>query len=105
MHLIINDQAPVALVKQPKVREVATLVFPVRQDLVGRHGHWLDHLGLTRVLAHQFFCKIGLVQNLPPPLLHRRHTSCQHKRVALHQAHRGDSHNRLARPARQNNHT
>ena len=47
--LVVDDQAPVALVEQPEVGEVAVLLGPVGDDLVGRQGDRGDRLGVAGV--------------------------------------------------------
>ena len=51
VHLVVDDQAPVALVEQLEVRELFLLVGPVREDLVRRHGDRADLLDLAGVLG------------------------------------------------------
>jgi hypothetical protein len=104
MHLIINNQAPLALGKQPQVRELAVLLGPVRQHLVGRECHWPDVLGIAGILGDLMLLHICFFQQLAMPLAHRGAVGGQNQRRLADQCHGSQPDHSFAGTRRQHHH-
>ncbi len=102
--LVVDDQAPVALVEQVEVGEVAVLLGPVGHDLVGRQGHRRDRLGVAGVRADQGRVEVGLVEDLALPLLDGGRAGGQDQGLGLERRHGREADDGLAGPARQDDH-
>ena len=102
--LVVDDQAPVALVEQLEVGEVAVLLGPIGDDLVRRQRHRGDRLGFAGVGRDHRLVEVGLVEDLATPLLDRRGAGGQDEGVLAQGGQRGDADDRLAGAARQDDH-
>ena len=89
--LVVDDQAPVALVEEGEVGEVAVLLGPVGDDLVGGERHRRDRLGVAGVGGDQSLVDVGLVEDLAPPLLDGGGAGGQDQRALLQGGHGGDA--------------
>jgi len=105
MDLVIDDQPPVTLVEQVKVGEVAILLGPVGDDLVGGQRDRPDGLGVAGVGADLRRVDIGLVEDLAPPLCHGRRAGGQHQGLGLERRQGRQAHDRLACATGQYDHT
>ena len=100
--LVVDDQAPVALVEELEVRELLVLVGPVGQDLVGRDGDRADLLRSRRCTRRRrSSVEVGLVEDLALPLLDGGDARGQDERRVLHEGHGGDADDGLAGAAGQ----
>ena len=104
MHLVIDDQPPVAAVEQLQVLEFGVLVLPPRHDVVGSHGDRLHFFGQAVVFAHLVGRERGLVEDFRDPLPRGGDAGGEHQRRGPHLAHARQADDRLARPARQHDH-
>ena len=69
VHLVVDDQAPVALVEQLEVRELLVLVGPMVRIWYVATRDRADVLGLAGVLGDLVLGQVGLVEDLAMPLL------------------------------------
>ena len=104
MHLVVDDQPPVALVEQLEVDEFGVLAGPVGHDVVGGHGHRPDVLARAVVLADLVCLQRRLVEQFGDPLAGGGHARREDQCRRLHLGHAGHADDRLARPAGQHNH-
>ena len=104
VHLVVDDQAPVPLIEELQMREFGVLPRPPGHDVVGRHGHRPDVLRRAVVLAHLVGLERGLVQEFGDPLPGGCDARGQYERGGLDFGHAGHPHDRLAGPARQDDH-
>ena len=72
MHLVIDDQPPVALVEELEMGELALLARPVREDLVGGDGHRADFLVAAAVFADVLLGQGRLVEQFGSSIGGRR---------------------------------
>lgn len=103
MHLVVDDQAPVAGVEELQVR-VDALPFG-RQHLVRGDGDRPDLLPRTAVLADLLLGQRGPLHQLVLPLPGRDRIGHQDQRGRLGLRHRARPDQRLARTAGQHDHT
>ena len=79
--LVVDDQAPVALVEELEVREVAVLLGPVGHDLVGGQRDRARSPSTRRCSWRPSVVEVGLVEDLALPLLDGRGAGGQDQRV------------------------
>ena len=102
--LVVDDQAPVALVEQVEVGEVAVLLGPVGDDLVGGQRDRRDRLGVAGVGGDHRLVEVGLVEDLAPPLLDGGGAGGQDEGLVCRAARAARPDDRLARAAGQDDH-
>ena len=102
--LVVDDQSPVALVEEMEVGEVAVLLGPVGHDLVGGQGDRRQRLGIAGVGADQRGVEVGLVEDLPLPLLDGGRAGGQDQGLGLERRHGRQADDRLAGTAGQDDH-
>ncbi|MPN03282.1 hypothetical protein SDC9_150509 [bioreactor metagenome] len=103
MHLIIDDESPVALGQKIKMREWALLVRSVGEHLVGADGDLSWVLALTGILSDLLFLQVGLVQNFLHPLVYRCNVGGYHQCPGSQSLHDLHAHHRLSRPTGKHN--
>ncbi len=100
MHLVINDQAPVAPVKQRQVHELGVLPLAPRHDLVGRNRDRPNVFGQPAVFRDLVLAQRRFVEQLANPLPHRGHAGSEDQRRGLESRHAGHADDRFSRAAR-----
>jgi hypothetical protein len=103
VHLVVDDQAPVARPEQVEVGERP--VPPGGQHLVRGDGDRTDLLALAGVLADLLLGQRGAGDKLTLPLPARDRVGDQDQRGRLGLGHRGRADQRLAGAAGQHHHT
>ena len=104
VHLVVDDQAPVALVEQREVGEVAVLLGPVGHDLVGGQGHRRDRPSSRRCRSRPGRRRGRSCRGSRAPLLDGGGAGGQDQRALLQERHGRDADDRLARAAGQHDH-
>ncbi len=99
VHLVVDDQAPVAGVEDLQVR-VDPLALG-RHDLIGRDGHGPDLLASPGVLADLVRCQRRATEQFVPPLAGGHGVRHQDQSRGLGERHRERAHDGLARAAGQ----
>jgi hypothetical protein len=102
MHLVVNDQTPVAGVEERQVREGAAAAG--RDDLIGRDRHRADLLTLARILADLLLGERCPREQFALPLATRDRIRHQDQGRGLGLGHRGRAHERLAGAAGEHDH-
>ena len=72
MHLVIDDEPPIALVEDPEVAEAAVAIAPIGEHLISGDRDGAEIFAFTRVLAHVVGAEVGLVERLVAPLVNGR---------------------------------
>ena len=101
VHLVVDDEPPIALVEQREVQEVRIAPVAPGHDLVGGDRDGANRLGLAGVFADFIFAQGGLVEQLADPLARRGDAGGEDERRALQLVHAGHADDRFSRPARQ----
>jgi hypothetical protein len=104
VHLVIDDQPPVALVEELEMGELALLARAVRENLIGGNGNRADFLLAAAVFANVLLGQGRLVEQLALPLAGGGDAGGQDERRGPHQGHARHPHDGLARAARQHDH-
>ena len=105
VNLVVDDQAPVALVEEMKMGEIAVFLGPIGDDLVGRQRDRRHRLRVAGVGADQRGVDVGLVEDLALPLLDGGRAGGEDQGLGLERRHRGQADDRLAGAAGQDDHS
>ena len=101
MDFVVDDEAPVALIKNAEVGKFFLPALAIGQDIVRGYGNGPNFFALARIFAYLVVGEARFVDEFCFPLARRRDIGGQDQGFALEGIHRGHAHNGFARAAGQ----